>query len=185
MRSEAVKMLVPVVVIMLFVGLADFWYQKYEHKKGLKMSKQDIKDENKNTDGDPQVKARIRALRAERARQRMMAAVPTADVIITNPTHFAVALQYEAASMAAPKLVAKGVDAVALRIRQAGEDHDIPIVENPPLARAIYATVEIGQEVQADHYKAVAEVIGYVMKVKGDAIRRKFTEEPPAMHAEG
>ncbi len=107
-RTEAVRMLIPIVVIMLFVGLADFWYQKYEHKKGLKMSKQDIKDENKNTEGDPQVKARIRALRAERARQRMMAAVPQADVIITNPTHYAVALQYEAATMAAPKLVAKG-----------------------------------------------------------------------------
>jgi flagellar biosynthesis protein FlhB len=176
-RTEAVSMLVPVVVIMLFVGLADFWYQKYEHKKGLKMSKQDIKDENKNTEGDPQIKARIRALRAERARQRMMAAVPRADVIITNPTHYAVALQYEAASMAAPKLVAKGIDDVALRIRETAEEHDIPIVENPPLARAIYATVEIDQEVQADHYKAVAEVIGYVMKIKGDATRRKFTEE--------
>jgi flagellar biosynthesis protein FlhB len=176
-RTEAVRMLVPVVVIMLFVGLADFWYQKYEHKKGLKMSKQDIKDENKNTDGDPQIKARIRALRADRARQRMMAAVPRADVIITNPTHYAVALQYEAASMAAPKLVAKGIDEVALRIRETAEEHDIPIIENPPLARAIYATVEIDQEVQADHYKAVAEVIGYVMKIKGDATRRRFTEE--------
>ena len=106
-----------------------------------------------------------------------LCAVPQADVIITNPTHYAVALQYEAATMAAPKLVAKGIDDVALRIREAAEDLDIPIVENPPLARAIYATVEIDQEVQADHYKAVAEVIGYVMKVKGDATRRKFTEE--------
>ncbi len=179
-RAEALRMLIPIVVIMLFVGLADFWYQKYEHKKSLKMSKQDIKDENKNTDGDPQIKARIRALRAERARQRMMAAVPTADVVITNPTHYAVALQYEAATMAAPKLVAKGIDEVALRIRAAAEENDIPIVENPPLARAIYATVEVDQEVQADHYKAVAEVIGFVMKVKGDAARRKFTEEPAA-----
>jgi flagellar biosynthetic protein FlhB len=176
-RTEAIRMLIPVVVIMLFIGLADFWYQKYEHKKGLKMSKQDIKDENKNTDGDPQVKARIRALRAERARTRMMAGVPNADVIITNPTHYAVALQYEAASMAAPKLVAKGIDDVALRIREVADEHDIPIVENPPLARAIYATVEIDHEVPADHYKAVAEVIGYVMKVKGAATRRKFTEE--------
>ena len=179
-RAEALRMLIPVAVIMMFLGLVDFWYQKYEHKKGLKMSKQDIKDENKNTEGDPQIKARIRALRAERARQRMMAAVPMADVVITNPTHFAVALQYEAATMAAPKLVAKGVDAVAMRIREAAEAHDIPIVENPPLARAIYATVEIDQEVQADHYKAVAEVIGYVMKVKGEKARRKFTEEPAA-----
>ena len=179
-RTEAVSMLVPVVVIMLFVGLADFWYQKHNHKKDLKMSKQDIKDENKNTDGDPQVKARIRALRAERARQRMMAAVPRADVIITNPTHYAVALQYEAASMAAPRLVAKGKDDVALRIRETAEEHDIPIIENPPLARAIYATVEIDQEVQEDHYKAVAEVIGYVMKIKGDATRRKFTDEKSA-----
>lgn len=179
-RFEAIRILIPVVVIMLFVALADFWYQKYEHKKSLKMSKQDIKDENKNTDGDPQIKARIRALRAERARQRMMAAVPGADVVVTNPTHYAVALQYEAATMAAPKLVAKGVDAVAKRIREAAEENGIPVVENPPLARAIYATVEIDQEVQADHYKAVAEVIGYVMKVKGETARRKFTEEETA-----
>lgn len=182
-RIEAIRILIPVVVIMLFIGLADFWYQKYEHKKNLRMSKQDIKDENKNTDGDPQIKARIRALRAERARQRMMAAVPAADVVITNPTHYAVALQYEAATMAAPKLVAKGVDDVAKRIRDAAEENDIPIVENPPLARAIYATVELDQEVQADHYKAVAEIIGYVMKVKGESARRKFTEEPASASA--
>ena len=170
-----IKMLVAVVAVMIFITAIDFWYQKFEHKKNLRMSKQDIKDENKQSEGDPQIKARIRTLRAERARQRMMTAVPNADVVITNPTHFAVALEYDGAVMEAPKLVAKGKNKVAQRIREIAEEHDVPIVENPPLARGIFATVEVGQEVPPEHYKAVAEVIGYVMKVKGQSARQKFT----------
>jgi flagellar biosynthetic protein FlhB len=139
------------------------------------MSKQDIKDESKQTDGDPMVKARIRGLRLERGRQRMMQAVPEADVVITNPTHFAVALQYDAKSMEAPKLIAKGVDHLALRIREIAEENGIPVVENPPVARALYATVEVDAEVPGEHYKAVAEIIGYVMKLKGAKAVQRYT----------
>ena len=131
------------------------------------MTKQEVKDEHKQQEGDPLIKGRLRSLRMQRARQRMMAAVPKADVVVTNPTHFAVALKYDMESMAAPVLVAKGADLVAQRIRGLAEENEVPIVENPPLARALYATVELDQEVPPEHYKAVAEVIGYVMKLKG------------------
>ncbi|MCH8110724.1 MAG: flagellar biosynthesis protein FlhB [Proteobacteria bacterium] len=174
-RSIILRILVAVIIIMILVAMLDFKYQKYEHKKGLRMSKQDIKDESKQTDGDPMVKARIRSLRMERGRQRMMQAVPEADVVITNPTHFAVALQYEAKSMEAPKLVAKGVDHLALRIREIAEENGVPVVENPPVARALYATVEIDAEVPNEHYKAVAEIIGYVMKLKGTKGAQRYT----------
>ena len=174
-RSIILRILVAVIIIMILVAMLDFKYQKYEHKKGLRMSKQDIKDESKQTDGDPMVKARIRSLRMERGRQRMMQAVPEADVVITNPTHFAVALQYEAKSMEAPKLVAKGVDHLALRIREIAEENGVPVVENPPVARALYATVEIDAEVPNEHYKAVAEIIGFVMKLKGTKAAQRYT----------
>lgn len=174
-RSLIVRILIAVIIVMILVSLLDYQYQKYEHKKGLRMSKQDIKDESKQTDGDPMVKARIRSLRLERGRQRMMQAVPAADVVITNPTHFAVVLQYEAKSMEAPKLVAKGVDHLALRIREIAEENGIPVVENPPVARALYATVEINAEVPNEHYKAIAEIIGYVMKLKGTKAAQRYT----------
>jgi flagellar biosynthetic protein FlhB len=130
------------------------------------MTKQEVKDEHKKTEGDPQVKARIKLVRLQRARQRMMAAVPEADVIITNPTHFAVALEYKPDVMNAPKVVAKGVDVVAHRIRDLAEKNHIPIVENPPVARALFAACDLGDDVPIEHYKAVAEVISYVMKLK-------------------
>ncbi len=171
----ALRILSVTLMIMVVIALLDFMYQKYEHTKGLRMSKQDIKDENKQTDGDPQVKQRIRTLRMERARQRMMQGVPDADVVITNPTHFAVALQYEAKSMEAPKLIAKGVDALALRIREVAEENGVPVVENPPIARALYASVEVDEEIPDEHYKAVAEIIGYVMKLKGQKAVERFT----------
>jgi flagellar biosynthesis protein FlhB len=125
-----------------------------------------VRDEHKQSDGDPLIKSRLRQLRMERARKRMMAAVPKATVIVTNPTHYSIALKYEHGSMEAPILVAKGVDAVAFRIRELAKSHDIPIVENPPLARALFASVEIDRPIPAEHYKAVAEIIGYVMKLK-------------------
>jgi flagellar biosynthetic protein FlhB len=128
------------------------------------MSLAELKEEFKQTDGDPAVKAKIRQIRQNRMRKRMMAAVPTASVVITNPTHYAVALRYER-GMAAPVCVAKGVDLIALKIREVARAHDIPIVENPPLARAVHATVEIDQEIKPEHYKAVAEVIGYLMRL--------------------
>ena len=131
------------------------------------MSKQDIKDELKQTEGDPQIKARLRQIRTERARRRMMASVPKADVVITNPTHFAVALKYDPEDMSAPRLLAKGADAVAARIREIAEENDIPLVENPPLARALFESVDIDAEIPPEHYKAAAEIISYVFQLKG------------------
>jgi flagellar biosynthetic protein FlhB len=134
----------------------------------MRMTKQEVKDEHKQTEGDPMIKSRLRALRHQRARQRMMAAVPKASVVVTNPTHYAVALKYDMDAMGAPILVAKGADLVALRIRELADANEVPIVENPPLARALFAAVELDQEVPPEHYKAVAEVISYVMKLKGN-----------------
>jgi flagellar biosynthesis protein FlhB len=128
------------------------------------MSLKEIKDEFKETDGDPKIKAKIRQLRQSRVRKRMMAAVPTATVVITNPTHFAVALKYDR-GMTAPVCVAKGQDMIALKIREVAKQNNVPVVENPPLARALHATVEVDQEINPEHYKAVAEVIGHIMRL--------------------
>jgi len=155
-------------MVMFTVAVLDFAYQKFEFIKSQKMSRQEIKDEHKDTEGDPQVKARIRKIRAQRAQQRMMSNVPNADVVVTNPTHFAVALEYKMDNMQAPKLVAKGMDSLALKIREVAEEHNVPIVENPPLARALYAAVELDEEIPVEHYQAVAEIIGYVMGLKGN-----------------
>jgi flagellar biosynthetic protein FlhB len=153
--------------VLTIIAAADYGYQRFTFLKEMRMTKQEIREEYKESEGDPHIKARIRKLRAERARKRMMAAVPTADVVITNPTHFAVALRYEMATMPAPKVVAKGVDALARRIRALAESHEVPIVENPPLARALHAAVEVDDEIPPEHYEAVARIIGYVMRLKG------------------
>lgn len=166
MRDKVYLILIGVVVIMAVVAAADYLYQRYEYMKGLRMSRQELKDEFKQTEGDPLVKGRLRQLRMERARRRMMGEVPKADVVVTNPTHFAVALKYSQLEMAAPKVVAKGADKVAQRIREVAKEADVPIVENPPLARGLYAAVEIDQEIPAEYYKAVAELISYVYKLK-------------------
>jgi len=155
------------VMVMTVIAALDFMYQRYNQYKNLRMTKQEVKDEHKQSEGDPHVKARIRRLRQERAQQRMMAAVPEADVVITNPTHYAVALEYKMETMPAPRLVAKGVDSLAQRIRETAEEHEVPLVENPPLARALYAAIELDEEIPAEYYQAVAEVIGYVMRLKG------------------
>ena len=160
------------VLTMAVLSAADFAYTQYQHKEKLKMTKQEVKDEHKESEGDPKVKGRIRALRMERHRKRMMAAVPKATVVITNPTHFAVALRYDIDSMAAPMVVAKGADYIAKRMRQIAETHDVPIVENPPLARALFAAVDVDQEIPQEHYKAVAEIIGYVMRLKGKLLAK-------------
>ncbi len=154
--------------VMSVIASLDFAYQKYTQNKEMMMSKQEVKDETKQSEGDPQVKARIRQVRMERAQQRMMASVPDADVVITNPTHYAIALKYKMTDMTAPVLVAKGIDTLAMKIREVADENDIPIVENPPLARALYAAVELDEEVPEEHYMAVAEVIGYVMRMRGD-----------------
>lgn len=164
-----VKILIAVASAIAVMALVDFLYQRFEHTKKLRMTPQEIKDEMKQTEGDPHVKARLRAVRSERARQRMIQAVPSADVVVTNPTHFAVAMSYDRDGGGAPRVVAKGTDAVALRIREVAEEHEVPIVENPPLARALYAGVEIDQEINPEHYQVVAEVIAYVYRLRGGA----------------
>jgi flagellar biosynthetic protein FlhB len=138
---------------------------RFSWMRRLRMSKQELKDEMKEQDGNPEIKAKLRQLRAQRLRKRMMAEVPKATVVIANPTHFAVALRYET-GQAAPICVAKGVDELALRIRSVAEEHQVPVVENPPLARALHASVEIDDEIPVEHYKAVAEVIGFVLRLK-------------------
>ncbi|MGZ5803141.1 MAG: flagellar biosynthesis protein FlhB [Xanthobacteraceae bacterium] len=164
-RSMSLKLLGTVVAILAFVAALDYLLQYRQWYERQKMSLVELKDEFKDTEGDPKIKARIRQLRQERMKKRMMAAVPKATVVITNPTHFAVALQYER-GMNAPICVAKGLDAVALRIREVAGKHGVPVIENPPLARILHATVDIDDEIPAEHYKAVAEVIGYVMRLR-------------------
>lgn len=161
-----VLLLFTVVIAVLVIALADYAYQKYSHLKKLRMTKQEVKDEYKQMEGDPLVKSRIRQVRLERARHRMMEAVPRSDVVIVNPTHYAVALEYKMNEMDAPKVTAKGIDNVALRIKAVAEENEVPIVENPPLARALFASTELDQTIPEEHFKAVAEVIGYVMQLK-------------------
>jgi flagellar biosynthesis protein FlhB len=160
-----VHLLSAVVAMLAVVAIADYLFQYRQWFERQKMSLQEMKQEFKQSEGDPHVKGRIRQLRHARMKKRMMAAVPKASVIITNPTHYAVALSYER-GMAAPICVAKGVDTIALKIREIAGLHDIPIVENVPLARALYATVDIDDEIPVEHYHAVAEIIGYVMGLK-------------------
>jgi len=164
-RSLTLQLLGAVVAMLALVAIADYFFQYRQWFERQKMSLRDMKDEFKQSEGDPHIKARIRQLRVARMRKRMMAAVPKASVIITNPTHFSVALSYER-GMSAPICVAKGMDNIALKIREIARAHDIPIVENVPLARSLYATVEVDDEIPVEHYQAVAEIIGYVMGLK-------------------
>ena len=131
------------------------------------MTKQELKDEFKQSEGDPQIKSKLRQIRQERVRKRMMAAVPQADVVIRNPTHYAVALQYDGKTMEAPVIIAMGQDNVALKIIEVAEESKVPVVSNPPLARALYSSGSLDEEIPLEHYKAVAEVIGYVYRLKG------------------
>ena len=163
--SLTMKLLGSVVAMLAVVAIADYFFQYRTWFERQKMSLQEMKQEFKQSEGDPHIKGRLRQLRQARMKKRMMTAVPKASVIITNPTHYAVALSYER-GMSAPICVAKGVDLIALKIREIAKKHDIPIVENVPLARALHATVEIDQEIPVEHYHAVAEVIGYVMGLK-------------------
>ncbi len=173
LQALAVRVMVGVLAIMTVIAMVDLLDQRQQHTKELRMSKQELKDEFKQSEGDPMIKARLRQIRTERARRRMMAAVPEADVVITNPTHYAVALKYKHEVMDAPVLVAKGADQVAFRIREVAEEHGVPVVENPPIARALYDNVDLDQAIPADHYKAVAEIIGYVMRLKGKMAGRR------------
>jgi flagellar biosynthetic protein FlhB len=163
--SLTMRLLGAVVAMLAVVAIADYLFQYRQWYERQKMSLQEMKEEFKQSEGDPHVKGRIRQLRQARMKKRMMAAVPKASVIITNPTHYAVALSYER-GMSAPVCVAKGVDTLAIKIREIAGQHDIPVVENVALARALYATVEIDDEIPVEHYHAVAEIIGYVMGLK-------------------
>ena len=153
--------------LLMLLAIADFAYQKWQHSQDLKMTKQEVKQEMKNMDGDPLVKQRRARVARQLAMQRTAQAVPGADVIVTNPTHYAIALKYDNGSMQAPKVVAKGADFMAMQIRQIAALHGIPLVERKPLARALYANVEVGQEIPQEHYTAVAEIIAYVYRISG------------------
>jgi flagellar biosynthetic protein FlhB len=163
--SLTLKLMGAVVAMLAAVAIADYFFQYRQWFQRQKMSLQEMKEEFKQSEGDPHIKGKIRQLRQQRMKKRMMAAVPSASVIITNPTHYSIALRYDR-GMPAPICVAKGVDTIALKIREVAGKHDIPIVENVPLARALYATVDIDEEIPVEHYHAVAEIIGYVMGLK-------------------
>ncbi|MCE2510721.1 MAG: flagellar biosynthesis protein FlhB [Alphaproteobacteria bacterium] len=165
--SLAIRILIGVLSIISIIAGIDYLYQRYDFQKQMRMTRQEVKDELKQTEGDPIIRSRLRQLRMERAQRRMMAAVPEADVVGPNPTHYAVALKYDMETMEAPRLVAKGMDSLAARIREVAKENDVPVVENPPLAQALYAGVEIDQEISSEHYKAAAEVIAFVMRLKG------------------
>jgi flagellar biosynthetic protein FlhB len=156
-----------VCLAMIILSILDFLYQRWQHEQDLKMTKQEVKDEQKQTHGDPKVKSRIRSLQLEMARRRMMEAVPEADVVITNPTHFAIALKFKAEEMAAPRVLAKGAGHVAQRIKEIAAEHQVPVVEDKPLAQALYKMVELGDYIPAELYRAVAEVLAYVYRLKG------------------
>lgn len=151
-----------IVIAFSVLAIADYIYQRFQYEKNLKMTKQEVKEEYKSTEGDPQIKGRIKSKQREIARQRMLQDVPDADVVIKNPTHFAVALKYENEKQSAPVVLAKGQDYLALKIIDIAEKNNVSVVENIPLARALYATVEIGQEIPGEFYNPVAEVLAYI-----------------------
>ncbi len=170
LQQQTIHLILMLLLVFTLLAVGDLFYQRHQYYKNLRMTKQEVKDEFKQQEGDPVIKGRLRQMRLEKARKRMMAQVPKADVIVTNPTHYAVAMQYDSSKMAAPRVLAKGIDNVAERIRAVAEEHKIPMVSNPPLARALYDTVEIDQEISTQHYRAVAELISYVYKLK----KRRF-----------
>lgn len=164
--SLAIDVALKAGMVLLVVGVADYFFQWWDYERNIKMTKQEVKDEYKNTEGNPEIKSRVRSIQRRMARMRMMQAVPQADVVIKNPTHYAVALKYSGDSDKAPVVVAKGRDAVALRIIDVAEKNGVYVTENRPLAQALYKSVEIGAEIPADFYKAVAEILAYLYKLK-------------------
>lgn len=162
----ALKLAYSIILGLVVVAIGDFAWEKYSYKQKLRMTKQQVKEEQKDKDGNPEIKQRIRAIQREMSQKRMMADVPTADAIVTNPTHLSVAIKYDPAKMLAPEVIAKGADEIALKIRKIAKEHEIPIVENVPLARTLYKTVDVGEGVPRTLYKAVAEVLAFVYKKK-------------------
>jgi flagellar biosynthetic protein FlhB len=162
-----------VLAFLALVAGFDWFWQRYRFNERMKMTKEELKEDFKQAEGDPRIKARIRQLRQERARRRMMQQVPKATVVVMNPTHYAVALRYEAGETPAPICVAKGMDTLALRIRAVAEEHRVPVIEDAPLARALYATVEIDETIPRQHYDAVAKVIGFILQTARARGRRR------------
>lgn len=169
------KLMLAVVLMLVVAGGMDFLWQRYRFLSRMRMSREEIKDEYKQTEGDPHIKAKLKQMRAEKSRRRMMQNVPKATVVVMNPTHYAVALRYVAGETGAPECVAKGLDAVALKIREIAEASKVPVVEDPPLARALYASVEVDEQIPQQHFEAVAQVIGFVMR---QAERRRSGARP-------
>lgn len=166
--SILINMIINMCLAMLVLGYIDKKYQNYEYEKSIKMTKQEVKDEHKDTEGDPKIKARIRSIQMQMARQRMMSSVPTADVVVTNPTHYAVAIKYDKTKAPAPMVVAKGVDYLAFQIREIAKENNVPIVENRPVARSLYNNVPVDGVIPSDMYVAVAEILAYVFRMKSE-----------------
>ncbi len=166
-EEKAIIMIFAMLAVFLVFAVIDFAYQRYTYKKSLRMSKQEIKDEYKQTEGNPEIKAKIRQLQREMAKKRMMSEVPKADVVITNPTHYAIAIRYNKSKDEAPRVIAKGIDNLAIKIKEIAREHEIMIVENPPLARELYKLVDIDELIPQKLYQAVAEVLAFVYKAKG------------------
>ena len=167
LTSATLDLLLKAAIVLVAAGAIDFYRQRRKLGRRLMMTKHEVRQEHKDIEGNPQIKARLRRLQREMMRRRMMSEVPTASVVVTNPTHYAVALRYEPETNPAPLVVAKGVDFLALRIRETADRHHIPIVENPPLAQALYRGAELGQEIPADLYRAVAEMLAYLYRLQG------------------
>ncbi len=163
-------------ILLLFIAVIDYIYQKQQHSKDLRMSKQEVKDERKSMEGDPMLKGKRLQMAREIVMQQLGASVPDADVIVTNPTHFSVAIKYDPETMSAPKVTAKGADLIAFRIRQIARQNEVPIVERPPLARALYWGMEVGQEVTLEHYEAVAELLAFVYRID-NKLERKMNQK--------
>ncbi|MDH4249239.1 MAG: flagellar biosynthesis protein FlhB [Deltaproteobacteria bacterium] len=168
-----------VTLSLIIMALFDYLFQRWRFEQNIMMTKQELKEEMRHTEGDPMLRSRVRQIQREISRARMMQNVPKADVVVTNPTHFAVALMYDREVMTSPRLVAKGVDYVALRIREIAEENNVPIVENPPVARELYAHVELGEEVPEQFFRTVAEILAYVYRLKGRTIAPSSGNRPP------
>lgn len=166
LHHQAVHLIIMLMLVFTAIAAGDLYYQRFQYTKNLRMTKAEVKDEYRQQEGDPLIKSRLRQIRMEKARKRMMAQVPKADVVVTNPTHYAIAMQYDSKKMKAPVVIAKGIDQVAMRIRELADEHKIPLISNPPLARTLYDTVELDREIPTNLYKAVAEIISFVYKLK-------------------
>ncbi len=181
-QAIAGKIMIGVCIFLFLLSIGDYLLQRFMFMKSMRMTKQEVKEEYKQQEGDPHIKSKLKQIRREKSRKRMMSNVPKADVIVTNPTHFAVALQYNPETMAAPKVVAKGADAVAAKIRSIAQENRIPIIRNPPLAKVLYDTTDIDQIIPSEHFQAVAKIIGYAYRLKGkapkaaEAVKKKATK---------